>query len=202
MKPLPVLLLSLAIACGQSGDLAKSPAAAVAASTSASNAPPDVPLFDEAGRADTVAARLAQTPLTVLLVFTAECPVQKAHDGRVREIVGGYGARGVSFFAIASEVGADLPAEREEARRRALGLPVLEDRGAALANALGVEYSTHAVLLDRERRVLYTGAIDGDRSHLTDHAEPYLKNALEAALAGKAVAKSRTEALGCPLRKR
>ena len=39
-----------------------------------------------------------------------------------------------------------VPAEREEAKRRGLGVPVLEDRGAALADALGIEYSTHAVV--------------------------------------------------------
>jgi hypothetical protein len=139
--------------------------------------------------------------LTVLFFFSAECPVQKAHDARVRELMSLYQAKGVSFAAVLSETGADVAAERDAARRRGLTMPVLEDRGATLAEALGVEYSTHAVLLGADRRILYSGALDSDRTHMTSGAEPYLRNAIDATLAGEAVKKARVEALGCPLRK-
>lgn len=142
---------------------------------------------------------VAKKPLTVLLFFTSECPVQRAHDQRVRELMTHYEPQ-VTFVAVASEVGADMPAEREDAKRR-LALSVLEDKNAALADALSVEYSTHAVLLDKNRRVLYSGAFDSDRSHLTDGADRYLQHAIEDALADRPVKKAKTEALGCPLRK-
>jgi hypothetical protein len=139
--------------------------------------------------------------LTVLLFFSAECPVQKAHDARTRELASLYEAKGVTFAAVVSEAGANLAGERDDARRRGLTMPVLEDRGATLADALGVEYSTHVVLLDRDRRVLYSGAVDADRTHLTDTSERYLRDAIEATLSGGPVKQPRVEALGCPLRK-
>jgi hypothetical protein len=142
----------------------------------------------------------SRSKLTVLLFFTAECPVQKAHDLRVRELVALYEAKSVAFVAVVSEAGADIAAEREDGRKR-LAIPVLEDKNATLADALGVEYSTHSVLLDRDRKVLYSGALDADRTHLTPSSERYLKDAIDAALAGKPVAKAKVEALGCPLKK-
>ncbi len=154
-------------------------------------APADAVLRD-ASAEETLAARAARAPLTVLVFFGPDCPVQKAHDARLRELVATYGPRGVSFAAVVTARSGEVTAP---------SMPVLEDERAALANALGVAYSTHSIVLDRERRVLYSGAIDGDRTHLTPGAEPYLRNALEDALAGRAVAKPRTEPLGCPLEK-
>lgn len=183
------LLVGVCVACGGP---TRAPAKEVTA--------PEVALQSETG-AEPLASLVSRQPLTVLLFFTAECPVQKAHDARTRELVSTYGPKGVTFAAVVSEAGADVPAEREDAKKRALNMPVFEDRNAALADALGVEYSTHVVLLDKERRVLYSGALDADRTHLTDGSERYLQNALDAALAGKVIGKARMEALGCPLRK-
>ncbi|MBX3207026.1 MAG: redoxin family protein [Labilithrix sp.] len=192
-----VLMLSAAApttACGG----APSQAAATVTSTTA---PASLSLRDDTGKDESLSERAARAPLTVLLFFSADCPVQKAHDARIRELVDAYGPRGVAFSAVVSEVGADVAAERGAATQRGLGVPVLEDKDAALADALGVEYSTHAVVLDRGRRVLYSGGIDSDRTHLSPKAERWLARALDEALAGKPVSRAKTEPLGCPLRK-
>ncbi|MBX3211559.1 MAG: redoxin domain-containing protein [Labilithrix sp.] len=182
-------------ACGG----ASSPAAAV--TVTSTTAPASLSLRDEAGKDESLSERASRAPLTVLLFFSSDCPVQKAHDARIRELVDAYGPRGVAFSAVVSEVGADVAAERAAAKQRGLGVPVLEDKDAALADALDVEYSTHAVVLDRERRVLYTGGIDSDRTHLSPKSSRWLANALDEALAGKPVSRAKTEPLGCPLRK-
>jgi hypothetical protein len=164
-------------------------------------APANLALRDDAGKDESIEARAARSPHTVLVFFSSECPVQKAHDARLRELMNAYQARGVAFAAVVSEVGVDMAAEREEAKRRVPGIAVLEDKNAALADALGVEYSTHSVLLDKERHVLYSGGIDSDRTHLSPDTSPWLKQALDATLSGAPVAKAKTEPLGCPLRK-
>lgn len=186
-----LFIAALSIGCG-----ATSPATATATATAPAQA-----VLHDAGGAEALGARAARAPLTVLVFFTPDCPVQKAHDARLRAMVAAYAPRGVAFAAVDSDRGADMPAVRAEALRRGLDIPVLEDRDAAVADALGVEFSTHAVVLDRDGRVLYSGAFDSDRTHLTDKAEPYLARALDAALAGRPVEKARTEPLGCPLAK-
>lgn len=173
-----------------------------AACSKTTSAPPaEAALVDRDGTSTPLRDLAARSPYTVLVFFTAECPVQKAHDARLRELVQSYGARGVAFVGVVSEVSADMAAERAEAERRGLTFPVVEDRGARLADALGVEYSTHAVLVDREGRVLYSGGQDSDRTSLSPEPRAYLRDALEDVLAGRPVARARTEALGCPLRK-
>jgi hypothetical protein len=157
--------------------------------------------FESDEGAPTLEALTARAPLTVFVFFSADCPVQKAHDARLREIATVYRERGVAFVAVSSEQRADVARLRAELAKRSLGMPLVVDRRAALADALGVEYTTHAVVLDRARRVLYSGGIDSERTHLTPTAEPWLRSALDAALAGRPVAKARTEPLGCPLDK-
>lgn len=165
--------------------------------------PASLPLRDEAGKDESIEVRAARSPHTVLVFFSSDCPVQKAHDARLRDLMATYQARGVAFAAVVSEVGADMAVEREEAKRRIPGIVVLEDRNAALADALGVEYSTHSVVLDRDRHVLYSGGIDSDRTHLSPDTSAWLKQALDATLSSPSVpvAKAKTEPLGCPLRK-
>lgn len=150
---------------------------------------------------DSVAEVAAQKKLTVLLFFSSDCPVQKAHDGRLRDIAAKYEAKGVGFHAVVSEAGANYAADKEELTKRGLTMPMIEDKDAKIADALGVEYSTHVVVLDPKRHVLYSGGIDSERSHVTPTFDHHLENALDDALSGSAVRKAKTEALGCPLKK-
>ncbi len=171
---------------------------------------PNAPLV--AAEGDTSLERLHHARYTVLVFFTAHCPVQKAHDARMRELADAFRAQGVAFVGVASEVDADAASVNEAARTRGLPFPVVVDRGARLADALGVEYSTHVVVLgepskaaanaEARRSVLYSGAIDSDGAFLTASAKHYLKDALSALVSGTTVSTKRTEALGCPLRKR
>ncbi len=195
MRTIPKLgaLASFLVACGGNG--------ALSATNTSGSAPASLVLRDEAGKDESIEAWTGRSLRTVLVFFSSECPVQKAHDARLRELMAAYQGRGVAFAAVVSEAGVDVMAEREEAKRRVPGITVLEDKNAALADALGVEYSTHSVLLDRARHVLYSGGIDSDRTHLSPDSTPWLKQALDATLAGAPVAKAKTEPLGCPLRK-
>jgi hypothetical protein len=165
-------------------------------------AAPDVTLVRGDAGGERLLDRVKQSKLTVAVFFASHCPIQRMHDERLRTLAATYGPRGVTFIGVISEIDASLATESEAARSRDLPFAVvLGDRGASLADALGVEYSTHAVLFDRDGRVLYSGALDSDRAHITASAKPYLRDALEAALTGAPVPIARTEALGCPLQK-
>lgn len=170
-------------------------------SSSATIVSESLTLRDDTGNDASLGERVSRSRLSVLLFFSSDCPVQKAHDGRIRELVRTFGDRGVSFYAIASDIDSDIAVEREAVKQRGLGIQVLEDKNAAVADALGVEYSTHAIVLDRDRHVLYSGAIDSDRTRLSPRAEFWLHDAIDASLRGMPVAKTNTEPLGCPIRK-
>ncbi|MBX3262947.1 MAG: hypothetical protein KF782_24935, partial [Labilithrix sp.] len=114
LVPVFALLLATAAPIAACGG-APGRAATTVTSTAA---PASLSLRDDAGRDEPLSERAARAPLTVLLFFSSDCPVQKAHDARVRELVDAYGPRGVAFSAVVSEVGADVAAERAAAKER------------------------------------------------------------------------------------
>jgi hypothetical protein len=139
---------------------------------------------------------------TVIEFFTPHCPVQSTHDARLRSLAFEYTAKGVAFWAVDSEAGATVDQDREEVAARKYPFPVLIDRDAHLADALGADFSTYTVVLDDKGKVAYRGGLDSDRTHLTDDAQAYVKDALDDVLAGRPVRTSEGKALGCALRKR
>ena len=68
-----------------------------------------------------------------------------------------------------------------------------------IATAVGAESATYTVVVDRVGTIRYRGGIDSDRTHLTPDATPYLADALEDLLAGRAPRVPESRALGCAL---
>lgn len=167
-------------------------------------APPAVPAITVA-RADgndvAFPKALEDAPYTVLIFYADACPCFRVHDERIRALASTYGPRGVRFYVVDSEVGATPERDAAASRERNLP-PILIDRGAKLADALGAEYATYSVVLDREGHVRYRGGIDSDKTHLTDGATPYLRNAVDDLLAGHDPKVAEGKALGCSLQTR
>jgi hypothetical protein len=137
---------------------------------------------------------------TVLVFFSEHCPCMHAHDERLIGLASEYANRGVSFFAVDSEVDASLEADRARARSRGYPFPILFDEQARAARAVGAEYATYTVILDAAGSVLYRGGFDSDHTHLSSTATAYVRDALDDIVAGRPVRRPRTEALGCALR--
>jgi peroxiredoxin len=140
--------------------------------------------------------------VTVILFFSAECHCQTAHDGRLRDLAEAYRDRGVDVIAVDSEITASPDRDAAEARARAYPFPIFSDPRGALADALGAEYATYAVVVDGRGAVRYRGGIDSDRSHLTPDASPWVRAALDRVLAGADPEPAETKTLGCSLRRR
>jgi hypothetical protein len=140
-----------------------------------------------------------QTKLTVIEFFSAHCPCQKQHDQRLRSIADAYRDRSVSVVAVDSEVGAGSARAGEEKARRGYPFPILIDADGVVATALHASYATYTVIADREGRILYAGGIDSDKNHLTADATPFLREALDDALADRPVRRPVGKTLGCAL---
>ena len=165
---------------------------------------PSVPVLTLAGTDDrqhSLAAEASASALTVYVFFSAHCRCLAVHEPRLLALQKTYAPRGVRFFAVDSEVGASVDRDRTEALARRYPFPILIDRGAALADVLGAEYATFAVVVDRSGIIRYYGGIDSDRSHLREGARGFLRDALDDLLAGRVPRVSHGEALGCALEK-
>ena len=136
---------------------------------------------------------------TVVEFFSAHCPCQAKHDERLRALAASYRNHGVSFVAVDSEADATLSRDTVEAARRGYPFVILVDPEGRAARALKADYATYSLLLDPTGRVLYRGGIDSDRTHLRDDAIPYLRDALDDAIAKRPLRLPEAKTLGCSL---
>jgi thiol-disulfide isomerase/thioredoxin len=138
-----------------------------------------------------------------VVVFTnTTCPLAKRYLPTLNEMEKAYRDKDVQFVAINSAEEDSIVAMATQAVQHEMEFPFVKDHGGACARALGVKRTPEAVVLDAERRIVYRGRIDdqyrltGSRKEPTSHD---LKDAIEAVLAGRKVAKAETEVDGCPI---
>jgi len=142
-------------------------------------------------------AALRAHALTVITFFSADCPCQRAHDARLRELIARDTPRDVAFLVVDSEESATPARDSDEAKAR--GYPIVLDDAGKLARSLDAEYATYSVVVDRDGKVLYRGAFDSDRVHLREGRAAFVDDALNDLLAGRPVRKTDTKTLGCTL---
>jgi AhpC/TSA family protein len=138
---------------------------------------------------------------TVLVFFSPSCHCFMAHEARLRALYDAYGPRGVQFLVVDSEARGSPERDEAEARRRGYPFPIVQDRGAALADRLDAQYATYSVVLDEQGRIRYHGGIDSDHDRLHDDATFYLRDALDDLLAGRAPRLAESKTLGCALQR-
>ena len=130
------------------------------------------------------------------------CPLAQEYGPVLGELAADFGDDGVRFVGVVCEC--DDPVEIETYRKTfGLTFPIHLDTGFTLAEALDATVTPEAVLVDRDRRIRYTGRID-DRYKVRGvttpgDAEPELANAIGDLLAGREIREPKTKAAGCPL---
>ena len=140
----------------------------------------------------------------MLVITCNHCPYVIAWKQRLRRAAEDNAGRGVRFLGINANDASRYPADSLDAMRRfvrdqAWPYPYLYDEDQSVARALGAEVTPHVFVLDREHRLVYRGAPDGDHKDERRDAE-WLRAALDAALAGSAPAEAETRARGCSVK--
>lgn len=177
----------LAMSCGQ-------------ARPSTASAISPLTLVDTAGVRTTFPGDLARARLTVVVFYADHCPCFRVHEERIRELVRVYSPQGVHVLVVDSEVSASQERDTRAAAER--GLPAIAlDPDAKLADALGAEYATFAVVFDARGRLRYRGGIDADKNVLHEETKTFLRDALDDLLAGREPRNAEGKTLGCALRK-
>jgi len=142
-----------------------------------------------------------QAKLLVLVFTCNHCPVAKAYEDRLVELQKDYQAKGVQLIAINVN---NLPADRldkmqERAKAKGFNFPYLYDSSQASGHAYGARVTPHVFVLDAQRKIAYVGAID-DSQAVDNVKAGYLRDALDALLAGSQPAKAKTNAFGCGIK--
>lgn len=138
----------------------------------------------------------------VVIVFTCNhCPVAVAYEDRLVQLHKDYADKGVQLIAInVNNLEEDkLPAMKKRAEEKGFQFPYLYDPTQKVGRDYGAAVTPHVYLLDGERRLAYVGAIDDnqDASKVTQH---YLRDAIDAVLAGQQPQTAETKAFGCSIK--
>jgi len=147
----------------------------------------------------------ADAPRATVLVQTCNhCPYVIAWNPRLRAVAEEYAPRGVRFLAIGSNDPERYPADSPErmtqfVREQDWPIPYAHDASQEVARALGSERTPELFVLDGEQRLAYHGAPDGDHQDPARNAA-WLRDALDAVLAGRVVERAETPARGCSVK--
>lgn len=92
-----------------------------------------------------------------------------------------------------------LPAMEKRAKAKSFNFPYLHDESQQVARDFGATYTPEFVVLNKDRKVVYLGALD-DSPDGKKVTKKYVEDAVAAALAGKTLAVAETPAVGCAVR--
>jgi thiol-disulfide isomerase/thioredoxin len=138
----------------------------------------------------------------LVIVFTCNhCPVAKAYEDRLIELQKDYGPKGVQVIAInVNNIAADrLDKMKERAAEKGFNFPYLYDSTQVSGHDYGARVTPHAFVLNKSRKIVYAGAID-DSQALDGVKARYVRDALDAVLAGRKPPKAETKAFGCGIK--
>ena len=143
-------------------------------------------------------------PAVVVAFWCNHCPYVRAWEERFNDIAREYSDRGVVTVAICANDATTHPADSFEnmvarAAERRYVFAYARDDSQQVPRAYGAERTPEVFVLDGDRAVAYHGAIDDD-SDPDRASQHYLREALDAVLAGRAPDPPETSAVGCTIK--
>jgi peroxiredoxin len=194
MNPRPTILMALSIALG------------IASNTQAGKFNKTVSIGDTAPAASGMGVDDKQHELAeykdakaVAVIFTCNhCPVAQSYQDRLIALQKEYEPKGLQIVAInVNNNDADkLDKMKERAASKGYNFPYLYDASQKSAVNYGASVTPHVFLLDGQRKIAYMGAVD-DNMNASQTKRHYLRDAVEAVLAGKAPPVAETRQVGC-----
>jgi len=136
----------------------------------------------------------------LVICFTCnKCPVAVAYEGRMKEIAKDYADKGVKFVAINVNRSEDLDAVKKRSQEKDFEFSYLYDETEKSAKAYGATRTPEFFVLCPEGTIAYTGALD-DNMKESKVKEKYLRNAIDAVLAGNEPETAETKPVGCGIK--
>ena len=135
----------------------------------------------------------------IVLVFTCNhCPVTQAYEERLVALQKEYGPKGVQVVAVnVNTIPPDrLDKMKERAEEKGFNFPYLYDKSQKMGHDYDAAVTPHAFVVGKEGKLVYIGAVN-DNINAKKVKEHYVRDTLDAVLAGKEPPKTKTKAFGC-----
>jgi peroxiredoxin len=139
----------------------------------------------------------------IVFFVTTDCPIGNSYVPEMNRIREAYASRGVLVWAVQADPGVAKDAVARYAEEFRYTFPLLLDPAQSLVKLAGATITPQAAIFSPQGKLLYLGRIDNrvedfgiSRPKAT---VPDLRNALDAALAGRPVSPDRTKSVGCSI---
>ena len=159
------------------------------------------PLFTLPGVDGETRALADYKGLPVAVIFSCcHCPYVLAWEERLNDVARDYAGRAAVVCINSNDhVGDSFDEMRRRARERKFVFPFLRDESQEVAQAYHPARTPEVFVFDPSHRLVYHGAPDSDHRD-PNGAEPYLRRALDAALADRLPAVQQTPPVGCTIK--
>lgn len=135
--------------------------------------------------------------VVVINFWSAECPHAARTDQELLDYLKGWGER-ARLLVVASNVNEAPDLVRSVAAERGLPVPLL-DAGAVIAGLYRAVTTPHLFVVDSQGILRYQGAFDDVNFRQRKPTHFYLKDAVEAVLAGRQPNPAETLSYGCTI---
>ncbi len=167
----------------------------------------DIPRFSLADTAGGIHTDAEWKGSQVVLFFlTTDCPISNGYVPEMNRIAKEYGSRGVRFYGVMTDTSVPLAELRKHVKDFGYTFPVLVDPTQILVNYTNADTNPESAVISPRTGMSYLGRIDNRvegfglaRPQPTQHE---LRDALDAVLAGKPVAKAFAQPIGCSIVRR
>jgi peroxiredoxin len=136
----------------------------------------------------------------VVVVFTCNhCPIAGAYEERLMLLAKEYHEKGVQFVAVSSSrlEQDDFAAMKKRAAEKNYPFPYLHDASQQVGRSYGASVTPEVFVLKPDRTIGYLGTIDDNWNDPSAVNRRYLRDALDALLAGKEPVRFETRPVGC-----
>jgi len=148
--------------------------------------------------------------IVVIESYNSDCPFCNNHytTGAMQELQNDLAAKGVVWL-IVNSVNPNNPSHRtaeqakqELADKKIVATAWIDDSSGAVGHLYGMKTTPHMFVVDKDGTLAYAGAIDDKPTpnHDPKTARNYVREAVDALLAGKPVPVAQTKPYGCSVK--
>jgi len=166
---------------------------------------PEFVLQDTAGKSVSLASFKGK--VVVLEWFNPDCPfIVKHHKTATtfNDLNTTYGPKGVVFLAINSSADGNQGSGNERNAKAKtdfkMEYPILMDASGKVGKSYGAKTTPHCFIIAKDGKLMYSGAIDDDKSTGPSGKTNFVAKALDEILAGKPVTTAQTKPYGCSVK--
>jgi peroxiredoxin len=141
---------------------------------------------------------IQESKVTLVVFLCNHCPCAKGYETRFKDFVAKYQGQGMTLVAFNCDSSESIDAMKQRATESQFNFQYLRDETQKVARSFGARTTPHVFVLDKNRKVVFSGAFDDDMRGLKIR-QTFVADAVEDLLAGRQVKVTESRLCGCKI---